>query len=461
MLAFYASRLPTVEINNTFYRMPKTSVLESWASQVPAEFRFAIKASRRITHIARLKTESAAEPVGYLYRGLAALGEKRGPVLFQLPPNLKKDLPRLEAFLGLLPGDHRAAFEFRNDTWFADDVYAALKSRRRVAVPVRARGQRAAAAGRDGAVGLRPAAARNVFGRRSEGVGAAPRSHVVAADPRVFHARADGAGLRQGLDGVRFRLAATPAPPRRRGRHLHGDIFAGTCRIRRRPIDYRAEASVRRRDEENEMRFAVLVKATKESEAGVLPSTEMLTQMGKFNEELVKAGVMLAGEGLHPSSKGSRVRFSGGKPTVIDGPVRRNEGARRGLLDLEGQVEAGSARLAEARAVHERGGRGAADLRGRGLWRRFHAGAARAGRTAARRSRREAIASKHNFNRGAHDGPVCRRIRRSRPEEEPRRLQADVARRRASSGRSSARSSTSSASPTTSSRASTRRFRRP
>jgi hypothetical protein len=68
------------------------------------------------------------------------------------------------------------------------------------------------------------------------------------------------------------------------------------------------------------MRFAVLVKATKDSEAGVLPSTEMLTQMGKFNEELVKAGVMLAGEGLHASSKGSRVRFSGGKPTVVDGP---------------------------------------------------------------------------------------------------------------------------------------------
>ena len=128
MLAFYASRLPTVEINNTFYRMPKTSVLESWASQVPAEFRFAIKASRRITHIARLKTESAAEPVGYLYRGLSALGEKRGPVLFQLPPNLKKHLPRLMAFLQLLPSDHRAAFEFRNDSWFADDVYDALTS---------------------------------------------------------------------------------------------------------------------------------------------------------------------------------------------------------------------------------------------------------------------------------------------------------------------------------------------
>jgi hypothetical protein len=68
------------------------------------------------------------------------------------------------------------------------------------------------------------------------------------------------------------------------------------------------------------MRFMVIVKASKESEAGVLPSTEILTAMGKFNEELVKAGVMLAAEGLHPSSKGARVRFSGGKRTVIDGP---------------------------------------------------------------------------------------------------------------------------------------------
>lgn len=127
MLAFYSARLPTVEINNTFYRMPKTSVLESWAASTPEGFRFAIKASRRITHISRLKAESAAEPLGYLYRNLAALGAKRGPVLFQLPPNLKKDLPRLEAFLRLLPADHRAAFEFRNRTWFADEVYDALK----------------------------------------------------------------------------------------------------------------------------------------------------------------------------------------------------------------------------------------------------------------------------------------------------------------------------------------------
>ncbi len=128
MLTWYAQRLPTVEINNSFYRMPKTSVLEAWAAATPAEFHFAIKASRRITHDARLKVESAAEPLAYLYRNLAALGDKRGAVLFQLPPNLKKDVARLSAFLQLLPAGHRAAFEFRNDSWFDDEVYDALKA---------------------------------------------------------------------------------------------------------------------------------------------------------------------------------------------------------------------------------------------------------------------------------------------------------------------------------------------
>jgi len=127
MLSYYAERIPTVEINNTFYQMPKVTVLESWAAATPERFRFAIKASRRITHMARLKAEEAADSVAFLYRNLAALGEKRGPVLFQLPPFLKKDLPRLAEFLALLPDRHRAAFEFRNDTWFADDVYAALE----------------------------------------------------------------------------------------------------------------------------------------------------------------------------------------------------------------------------------------------------------------------------------------------------------------------------------------------
>ncbi|HEX4782507.1 MAG TPA: DUF72 domain-containing protein [Usitatibacter sp.] len=127
MLPFYSARLSTVEINNTFYRMPREAMLENWASITPASFRFAIKASRRITHMARIKPESVGDSVDFLYKALASLGDKRGPVLFQLPPNLKKDLPRLQAFLPMLPADHRAAFEFRNDTWFEDDVYEALR----------------------------------------------------------------------------------------------------------------------------------------------------------------------------------------------------------------------------------------------------------------------------------------------------------------------------------------------
>lgn len=126
MLGWYAGRLPTVEINNTFYRMPKASVLENWAACTPADFRFSIKASRRITHDARLKGD-AADSVAYLYRQLEALGDKRGAVLFQTPPNLRKDLPRLEAFLAMLPQDHRAAFEFRSESWCADEVHAVLR----------------------------------------------------------------------------------------------------------------------------------------------------------------------------------------------------------------------------------------------------------------------------------------------------------------------------------------------
>jgi uncharacterized protein YecE (DUF72 family) len=127
MLRFYGERLPTVEINNTFYRMPRATVLEDWAACTPEGFRFAIKATRRITHMSRLKADSSAEPLGYLYRALDGLGAKRGPVLFQLPPNLARDLARLEAFLALLPGGHRAAFEFRNPSWFDDEVYARLR----------------------------------------------------------------------------------------------------------------------------------------------------------------------------------------------------------------------------------------------------------------------------------------------------------------------------------------------
>jgi len=128
MLAWYAERLPSVEINNSFYQMPKVEVLQRWVQATPEAFRFAIKASRRITHDARLAADAAADPVAYLYNNLAALGAKRGPVLFQLPPFLKKDTARLRDFLQLLPEGHLAAFEFRHDSWFDDEVYAVLKT---------------------------------------------------------------------------------------------------------------------------------------------------------------------------------------------------------------------------------------------------------------------------------------------------------------------------------------------
>jgi uncharacterized protein YecE (DUF72 family) len=128
MLKYYSERLPTVEINNTFYQMPKATILENWAKCTPATFRFSIKASRRITHLARLKAETVADSVGFLYKTLTTLAGKRGPVLFQLPPFIKKDVPRLCAFLQLLPEQHCAAFEFRNETWFSDEVYDALKA---------------------------------------------------------------------------------------------------------------------------------------------------------------------------------------------------------------------------------------------------------------------------------------------------------------------------------------------
>lgn len=127
MLSAYATRFPTVEVNNTFYRMPKEAVLLDWAAQVPDGFRFSLKASRRITHDHRL--QDVGSLLEFVLRSANVLGEKRGPMLFQLPPNMKKDLARLEAFLALLPRGWRAAIEWRHASWFEEDVYALLRSR--------------------------------------------------------------------------------------------------------------------------------------------------------------------------------------------------------------------------------------------------------------------------------------------------------------------------------------------
>jgi uncharacterized protein YecE (DUF72 family) len=126
MLRCYAEHFSTVEINNTFYRMPKRAVLEGWARKVSDDFVFVLKASRKITHHARLK-ESAYDSVSYLWQVAEALGTHLGPILFQLPPNLKKNARRLLTFMGALPKGMRAAFEFRNESWFDEEIYDALR----------------------------------------------------------------------------------------------------------------------------------------------------------------------------------------------------------------------------------------------------------------------------------------------------------------------------------------------
>ena len=124
MLSYYSTRLPAVEINNTFYRLPRESVLEGWAEATEDGFQLAIKASRRITHFGRLR--GVEEPLQYLLDTVQVLRDKLGPLLFQLPPNFKRDDDVLAAFLELLPPRCRAAFEFRHDSWLEDEVYRLL-----------------------------------------------------------------------------------------------------------------------------------------------------------------------------------------------------------------------------------------------------------------------------------------------------------------------------------------------
>jgi uncharacterized protein YecE (DUF72 family) len=128
MLRYYGERFFTVEINNTFYRMPTEKLLTGWAGQVGADFRFVLKAPRRITH--ELKLREAGEVVRTFADRAKGLGPRLGPALFQLPPFLRKDLPLLVEFLAAIPAGFRAAFEFRHASWFSDDVYNALRGAR-------------------------------------------------------------------------------------------------------------------------------------------------------------------------------------------------------------------------------------------------------------------------------------------------------------------------------------------
>lgn len=128
MLKFYASVFGTVEINHSFYRMPTPTLLTNWRRQTPLRFRFALKAPQRITHHLRLK--DAAEPAREFVRRADSLGEKLGPLLFQLPPHLRADRDRLDEFLRALPQGSEPVFEFRHASWFTEDVYDVLAANR-------------------------------------------------------------------------------------------------------------------------------------------------------------------------------------------------------------------------------------------------------------------------------------------------------------------------------------------
>ena len=128
MLRFYSQCLGTVEINNTFYRMPKEDVLASWAEQVPDVFIFALKAPQIITHMKQLRDVSAETE--YLFRSLSVLYKKLGPVLFQLPKSFYADRSVLKDFLTLIPGNISCAFEFRSPSWLDAEIMDLLRERR-------------------------------------------------------------------------------------------------------------------------------------------------------------------------------------------------------------------------------------------------------------------------------------------------------------------------------------------
>ena len=127
MLAYYVERFSTVEINATFYRMPNAKTVAGWAATAPAGFTYVLKAPQRITHFARLR--NVDEPLRYFYDTAQGLGDKLGPLLFQLPPNFKKATDRLGELLALLPAGLRVAFEFRHASWFDEEVYGLLRTR--------------------------------------------------------------------------------------------------------------------------------------------------------------------------------------------------------------------------------------------------------------------------------------------------------------------------------------------
>jgi uncharacterized protein YecE (DUF72 family) len=127
LLSYYAERLKTVEVNNSFYRLPREKTFNEWGGQTPEEFVFAVKGSRYITHMKKLKC--GKRPINNFLNAVNGLGRKVGPIVFQLPPAWGKNTRRLEEFLSILPDGYRYSFEFRNPEWFSEDTYEQLNKK--------------------------------------------------------------------------------------------------------------------------------------------------------------------------------------------------------------------------------------------------------------------------------------------------------------------------------------------
>ncbi len=187
MLSYYGARFRSVEINNTFYRMPKAPVLKNWGEQVAADFKFVLKAPRWLTYIR--ESADAGNRMAQFLKVANALKKRLGPLLFQLPPTAKKDLTRLRAFLALLPSKQRVAFEFRHCTWFDDEVFALLRAQR--AGPVHRRcGRRPSSSVRgNDRLGLSAFAAARLSTRGAQDLGNAGSGARLAGRVRFLQAR--------------------------------------------------------------------------------------------------------------------------------------------------------------------------------------------------------------------------------------------------------------------------------
>ena len=226
MLRFYGERFRAVEINSTFKRLPTSSVLEAWAGAVGGDFKFALKASEQITHYRRLKEVSSL--VSDLFRVTATLKGRLGPVFFQLPPNFKKDVTRLRAFLGLLPSRRRVALEFRHDSWFDEEVFTLLRQKRVALCIADAEGDLEVPFVATAAWGYHPLQTSDALGAAASGLGADAQAAVVDFNKQAGMSHGKISRVFQTLFGIRLSRGGSTHVVLRAARRAE-PVYASIC----------------------------------------------------------------------------------------------------------------------------------------------------------------------------------------------------------------------------------------